>query len=324
MIPEKVSAAFTTWQRRMVKSGEPEEESAAQAELAQIVNSGAGQLSEYLFENLMMDRSQKYGVQVLHRKLSAGEASDPPKELEEEIAVAFSNLRPSQAIRPVYWTVAHAQWMMSNLLGDDWVRSLKGKDDDGTTRNVCRRLGGLHHIRGRISVFRDCPVSRAWWRVRISRQAAKASKGRLTDEHAYALFRRNTSWEALVGGCVRNVAVINDPRAIAAICVHIHSRFGFDGTPGSKYVTQLTRALARHSIHLSFAVTPFEEMLEICDKAAEESAAEDKAAEESAVEDKAVEESAAEANPAVRGKTKSQVEDKVVEESAAEESLEDS
>ena len=271
MIPDKVATAFASWQRRLVQVRESREETDAQEELARIIDAGAGHLYEYLLENLLMDRSNTYGVQMLHRQLTAGEANDPPKELEIEIANKFSDLHPAQAIRPVYWTVAHVQWMrQGRLLGDDWVRSLKGKNNDATARNVCRRLGGLHHIRGKVSVLSNCPISRAWWRVRIARRAAENSEDRLAAEDAYSVLQRNTSWAELVGGCVQSVAVINNPRALAAICCHLHSKFDPGQNPGARYVTKLTLALARHSNIISFAETPFEKLLGICDEVAEE------------------------------------------------------
>lgn len=269
MIPEKVSTAFVDWQKRLVLArGESDEETAEQATLARVIDAGADHLYDYLLENLLMSRSDTpdmYGVQLLHRQLSEGEANDPPKELELEIADAFADLHPAQAIRPTYWTVAHAQWLKLELLGDDWVRGLKGKNNDATARNVCRKLGGLHHIRGKVSVLSDCPISRAWWRVRIAKQAAEASEGRLNVENAYSALRRNTSWAELIGGCVRNVAVINEPRALAAICTNIHNNFRI--APPKNYARDIARGLARHSNVLSLHVTPFKELLRICEEA---------------------------------------------------------
>ena len=279
MIPQEEAAAFVRWQKKVVlpKKHRTESTEAAQARLAEVVRGGSKSLVEYLIAELGLDESLPYGAPRLPRRLTAGEAGDPPPELEKEIADAFSYENPSKgihpvtpelAIRSVFWTIAHVQWLRRNCIEEDWVRKLEGKNDDATARNVCRRLGGLPHIRGRISVLNDCPISRAWWRVRIAKQSAEAAKGCLSTERAYKALKHNALWAELIGGCVRNVAVVNEPRALAAICVNISRNFKYGSTPPKNYARDIARTLARHSSSVSLHVVPFEELLRICDKAA--------------------------------------------------------
>ena len=280
MIPQEVAAAFVGWQKRVVlpKKHRTEITEAAQARLAEVVRGGSKSLMEYLMAELGLDGSSSYGVPMLPRRLTAGEAGGPPPALERELFDAFSDANPSDgihpvtpelAIRPVFWTIAHVQWLRNDLIEEDWVRKLEGKDDDATARNVCRRLGGLPHIRGRLSVLNDCPISRAWWRVRIAKQSADAVKdGCLSLEMAYRALKHNPLWAELIGGCVRNVAVVNEPRVLAAICVNISRNFKYGSNPPKNYARDIARTLARHSSSVSLHVVPFEELLCICDKAA--------------------------------------------------------
>lgn len=280
-----MAAAFVRWQKRVVlpKKHRTESTESAQAQLAEVVRGGSKALVEYLITELGLDGSSSYGAPMLPRRLTAGEAGDPPAELEKEIAEAFSDANPSGgihpvtpelAIRPVFWTIAHVQWLRNDLIEEDWVLKLEGKNDDATARNACRRLGGLHHIRGRLSVLNDCPISRAWWRVRIAKQSAEAVKDEavkddcLSTERAYRALKHNALWAELIGGCVRNVAVVNEPRVLAAICVNISRNFKYGSTPPKNYARDIARTLARHSSSVSLHVVQFEELLRICDQAA--------------------------------------------------------
>ena len=276
MIPQEVATCFSSWQNKVVlpKKHRTENLEAAQARLAEVVRGGSRSLVEYLLAELGLDGSLSYDAPMLPRCLTAGEAGDPPPQLEVEIADAFSGansrdnahpVTPAQAIRSVFWTISHVQWLKEGMLEEDWVQSLEGNSDDATARNVCRKLGGLQHIRGKVSVLSDCPISRAWWRVRIAKQATEASEGRLTVENAYSALSRNTSWAELIGGCVKNVAVVNEPRALAAICTNIHNNFRI--VPPKNYARDIARELARHSNVLSLHVTPFKELLRICEEA---------------------------------------------------------
>ena len=298
MIPQEVDNHFSSWQKRVVlpKKQRTKNIEVAQARLAEVVRGGSRALVEYLLAELGLDGTLSYDAPMLPRCLTAGEAGDPPPQLEVEIADAFSgaNLRdnahpvtPAQAIRPVFWTISHVQWLKNGFLEKDWVRGLERNNDDSTARNVCRKLGGLQHIRGRISVLRDCPISRAWWRVRIAKRVAEVSEGQLTVENAHSTLRPSASWEEIIGGCVKNVAVINEPRALAAICTNIHNNFRI--APPKNYARDIARGLARHSNVLSLHVTPFEELLRICEEVSIDFYAKDVAPDEAEQDEEASE-----------------------------------
>ena len=53
---------------------------------------------------------------------------------------------------------------------------------DAAVRNPFRRMGGLPHVRGKLSVLADCPISCAWWRRRVARLAVAEYSDASRDE----------------------------------------------------------------------------------------------------------------------------------------------
>ena len=94
-------------------------------------------------------------------------------------------IRRRDASRPVFWTLAHIRWLEEGQLGDQIEETLLrggGRDstEDQRTRNLLRRVGGLPHVRGKVSVLSDSPISRAWWRGSVASEIADAAADDIT------------------------------------------------------------------------------------------------------------------------------------------------
>lgn len=272
MITKTFEERVGHWQQRVVvkkgKESNSVELQQIQAELAESAREGTPALVEYLRGHLdiknrsaMLESEQK--VPLLVRKLTADEARLVPVELEREIAVSLETVSAEDAVRPAFWTAAHIVWAEEGLLEDGWASKLVGKDDDTTARNVCRYLGGLPHVRGKISVLINCPLSRAWWRVRMAHRIADASEHYLTFEETHRMLHRPPVWEVFTEELVRRLAVMNELRALAAICRLFLNEYA-EEAKRKKVIRNMIHQMASYSTVVNFSLAPFEDLLMLC------------------------------------------------------------
>ncbi len=272
MITKDFEERVGNWQQRVVvkKGKESGEESLKQIqdELANAAREGTPALVEYLRDSLgVKNRSAmleaKQEVPLLVRRLTVDEARYVPVELEREIAVSLESVSAEDAARPAFWTAAHIVWAEEGLLEDGWASRLVGKHDDATARNVCRFLGGLPHVRGKVSVLVDCPLSRAWWRVRMAYRITDTSERNLTFEDTHKMLHRPSVWEALAEELVRRLAVMNEPRALAAICTRFLDEYSAEANR-RQVIRNMIHRMASYSTVVNFSLAPFEDMLMLC------------------------------------------------------------
>lgn len=269
---ELPTGRFTGWQRSLITSnrgngpagdGDVEEVRLRQKELVAALHEGSLGLTAYLREQLGLVE-QRIGDDLpwLPRQLTPEEAFEPPLQLEGELHQAWGGIVPAGlASQPQYWVLCHIAWIEEGLLGDDLMatftrppsRSQAVGLDEGVlevqARTFLRHIGGLPIVRGKISVFSDCPLARAWWRGRLAAEAAaNAPHLSVADAHS-ALHRRNQTWEELVQLLLRRLTVMNHPKARAALVAYVAS----EQTVSREELQSIAKACARyglgHSLH---------------------------------------------------------------------------
>lgn len=272
MITKNFEERVGDWQQRVVvkkgKESNNVELQQIQAELANAAREGTPALVAYLRGSLdIKNRSAMLGaeqkVPLLVRRLTADEARYVPVELEREVAVSLEGISAADAVRPAFWTAAHIVWAEEGLLEDGWASKLVGKHDDATARNVCRFLGGLPHVRGKVSVLVNCPLSRVWWRVRMTRRIVDASEHNLTFEDTHKMLHHPPVWEVLAEELVRRLAVMNEPRALAAICHRFLDEHAAEAN-SRNVIQSMIHRMASYSTVVNFSLAPFEDMLMLC------------------------------------------------------------
>lgn len=280
MITKNFEDKVGSWQQQVVvKRGKEEggeELELRQSELMTAARGGTTILFEYLRRELgVKNRSdmleEEREIPLLVRRLTVDEARYVPVELEREIAAGLATISAADAARPAFWTAAHIVWAEENLLEEGWAKKLvsKGKDMDVTARNVCRNLGGLPHIRGKTSVLVDCPLARAWWRVRIANLIAEAGLDLELDVYdTHRILHRSPVWEVLTGELVRRLAVMNEPRALAAL-VNFFNKGNIEKI-NKDHFKQMIHRMASYSTVINFSVAPFADMMELCSAVGQE------------------------------------------------------
>ena len=278
MITTEFERKVDFWQQQVVVkkgkgSGDANLEQ-RQVDLETAAKGGMSALVEYLQEQLgftsrkeILEAEQE--IPMLGRRLTVDEARYVPVELKQEIVGGFATISAADAARPAFWTAAHIVWAEENLLEKGWAKKLVGKDADATARNVCRNLGGLPHIRGKTSVLVDCPLARAWWRVRIANLIAEAGLDLELDVYdTHRILHRSPVWEVLTGELVRRLAVMNEPRALAALVTFFNK--GNIDKINKDHFKQMIHRMASYSTVINFSVAPFEDMMEICSRVGQE------------------------------------------------------
>ena len=217
----------------------------------------------------LMARRSKH-LRFHARRLLQTNSRDPPRELENELAQAWrGQMQPAQASQPVFWLLCHIDWLEQDRFGADRLASsftASAVSLDDQTRTFLRRSGGLPHIRGNISVFSDCPLARSWWRCRIVDAVVDDAGGEISREDAHrVLHDYRPVWETLVRLSLRQITVINQPRARAALVAALIRR----DRPGPETVQRIAMALARHGLTRSLQHTPWPELQEIAVHAAD-------------------------------------------------------
>ena len=278
----EIEQHFSDWQRGLATRGKAISPSVAdsQKELLGVVSEGPLAFAAYLRGRLGLTAEDSIDAPALPEPIDASEYRDPPFDLERTLSESWYGLiRRRDASRPVFWTLAHIRWLEEGQLGNHIEEALLrggGRDstDDSRTRNLLRRVGGLPHVRGKVSVLSDSPISRAWWRGSVASEVADAAADELTlsaaDVHR-VLHSHNDAWARLIGDSVHRITVMNQPRARAAV-VKLYEGATREGDPIPPLEMQLAaRLLSRHSVALAFEQLDWEELTNIAREALERS-----------------------------------------------------
>ena len=207
----------------------------------------------------------------LPRPLSVAELREPPFDLEVEVGDRLAEaVTVAEASTPLFWLICHIDWLEKGFLGGDIHAALfggggaAGKTDpverlEAETRNFLRRTGGIF-VRGNVSVLSDCPISRAWWRRRLAREAARHLPAPADVDTVHRLLHQSRPvWEELVMIGLRRFTVICHERTRAAII----SRLAERGELKKADVAASAEHLARHALGVSLAGLPWDELCRI-------------------------------------------------------------
>ncbi len=277
ILSQETRQLFSAWQEGLAKKkGDRDEDMIErQEELMHTVEQGPSVLAGYLRDQLGLGTDVSIKAPPLPRKLTPSEYRDPCFQLERDICRDWQGLvQPGLASQPLYWTVLHVAWLEEGLIGDQIDVALLSGGRDSTveerTRNLLRRLGGLAHVRGKISVLVNCPLGRAWWRGYVGQLAAEHSSDALTSEAAHrVLHASNPAWEKLAGDSVRRVTVNNRPEIRAALIYHFRDASRESGGVDADHFQRTAQVLARHGSLISFDLVPWTTLIEMAANAAQ-------------------------------------------------------
>ena len=279
---------LSTWQMAAVQTGRKDDKQAdahnekakpLQDELIAAVKDGPQALAHHMRGKLGLGPKQQIDAPTLPRPLTASEYRDPPLTLERDLCDSLPGLTPVVAAQPAFWTLCHIVWIEADcfepplepfFLGAK-VNGKMPKASDAAVRNLFRRMGGLPHVRGKLSVLADCPISCAWWRRRVAQLAAAESQ-RVGDpfsvEDAHRVLHAGSdAWARLVGDSVRRITVVNSSRLHAALIAEYHDAARDGGGLPAKELQAVVRELATFGTTLCFDTVSWAEMRDIVARA---------------------------------------------------------
>ena len=279
--PHELRERLSAWQTAAVKTGRKDDKHASahnerakplQDELIAAVKEGPQSLAHLMRRKLGLGVGQRMDAPELPRPLTSSEFRDPPLTLEWDLCDAMPDLTPEIAAQPAFWTVCHLAWMEADCFESPLEPFFLGAKvtgkmpatTDRAIRNLFRRMGGLPHVRGKLSVLADCPISCAWWRRRVA-QLAVAESERVGDpfsvEDAHRVFHAGSdAWARLVGDSVRRTTVVNSSRLHAAlIAEYIDAARDKHGLPAKEFQA-VVRELATFGTTLCFDAVPWSEL----------------------------------------------------------------
>lgn len=276
----RIGPTFTEWQRSLaVRPRELDSEEARlayvqrQQGLADALSEGASALARYLRGHLELDSADLIGAPNLPREaLTPHEFREAPAELETELAEAWDGrISSADASKPLFWLLCHIEWIEQGRFGPDRMHAFftegggRGDTLDARTRTFLRRTGGLPHVRGNVSVLTDCPLARAWWRVRVAAEVAEEPDSLLTLAEAHDVLRAaGQVWSEIAQMGLQRTTAINQPRARAALVAALADT----GEANKAAVTRSAQALARAASTRSLAHVPWPELKAIAHTAA--------------------------------------------------------
>lgn len=268
---------FSDWQRGLTLWNKPNQSATEvherQVALRDAVHGGTTTFVAYLKDQLGLTAGESDDAPPLPRSLDPSEFRDPPFQLERQIYEAWRDVVKARfASQPLFWTRAHASWIDQGRLGEQLTPALLGAlqsgkpmgNDEAATRNLLRRLGGLPHVRGKVSVIQDCPLSRCWWRGRIAEGAAQASHGELDGETAHrVLHSTNDAWDRFAGDSVKRITAINHASVRAAVICQYREASRETGGVDAHEMQDAVRILARYGPPVIFDGLDWSELCEL-------------------------------------------------------------
>ncbi len=167
-------------------------------------------------------------------KLTESEYNNPPDDTEQDLYEKWKDVPPETACRVTFWgevTLNHIEkgaiqacYLAAGTdtaRGADRIRQvLSGNGEiDSCVRTILRNLSGIPEARGNISVYVNCPFSRAWWRVRLAHEVHEAVKeifGREDpsdfEKIVHLLRWKNEGWETIMRWVISRNSVLGDTK----------------------------------------------------------------------------------------------------------------
>ena len=192
------------------------------------------------FSDIVVEsRSPKLSFRSKGRPLTGQEIANPPIETEQDNYEILNNLPPRLAALPSFWTSYQLEMVRRELIDpadlatpitsgkvtgraclQRAIKRTKTNLLDKCTRTILRQLGGLPEVRGYVTVFVDCRLSRAWWRGHISHQVARDMKLSVDDVWSH-LRLTDATWDQLQQFSVKRLTVVGDRSVRSALIARL-------------------------------------------------------------------------------------------------------
>ncbi len=285
------SDKFREWQASMIfqpklygaNSASAEEErqraQSNQERLESAISRGADDVRAFICEELEIVNSTAILSRLpgLPKPLTEAEMKGPTLKVDQEVSQALDTwgISPRLAAESSFWMLCHARWIGDDRFPDGvakvFTESSKAADDlEAQTRNFLRRTAGLHGIRGNTSVMTDCILSGCWWRTRIANEITKTASregASLSFEVVHHALQPRTVWEEFVLHSIKRLAVLNAPKARAAVVCAYVEHTNSKGTHSKVALASAMQAVAQLGHHYVLDLTDWSRLVDTASEA---------------------------------------------------------
>lgn len=220
------------------------------------------------------------------RRLTESEYKDPPRDTERELHDLWRGLTPAVACRPTFWGEVTLRQIEAGVIESGYLAANEGnvtggdrrlaqalgnngdeKALDSCVRAALRRFSGLPEARGNRSVYVNCPLSRAWWRMRLCESVSEHTPA--PGEQVLKVFRISLQyWENLILLMVSRNSVLGDRNARDVLVWSLSERLAEDKGSGlfkAGSLDRLCRALGVRAAWQEFGALEKAEMKTLID-----------------------------------------------------------
>lgn len=218
---------------------------------------------EYLAAQGVGQNFAALGAPLLASVLSESDLRQPSFAMAQRVRNAYRNLTSQEAASVSVWNVITLHNLSAERLAASYLAVGKGSASgqarihqalrdrsaqamDDCVRTVFRKMGGLPKIRGTVSVFSDCALSRAWWTGKIAEDAR--AEWPLDERQAWTTL--NQFWSVISEWAVSRPVLIACPALMAGLLAYLTQR-------PVRPRRGVQAVLARIGAHFS-AVSPYE------------------------------------------------------------------
>lgn len=188
---------------------------------------------DFMKETRVVGTGKEKELDVLG-KLTESEYNNPPDDTERILYKKWKDVPTKTACRVTFWgevtlnhvekDVIQASYLAAGTdtaRGVDRIRqALSGNGNiDSCVRTILRNMSGIPEARGNISVYVNCPFSRAWWRVRLAHEVHGAVReifGREDpsdfEKIVHLLRWKNEGWETIMRWVISRNSVLGDTK----------------------------------------------------------------------------------------------------------------
>lgn len=167
-------------------------------------------------------------------RLTEAEYINPPEDTELSMYAQWKDIPPETACRVTFWgevTLNHirqgkieAHYLATSsdtTRGIDHIQKALASDQNTSScvLNVLRSMSGIPEKRGNISVYANCPFSRAWWRVRLAHEVQKTVRdvcGQKSPDAFKKILKllrlKNEGWETIMRWVISRNSVLGDTK----------------------------------------------------------------------------------------------------------------
>lgn len=217
-------------------------------------------------------------VSISHEQFTEGEYKKPPPDTEKRIHDYWKDVTPAVACKKTFWGEVTLKYIEEGIIESHFLLDNSNiarngaqfdneqKRVDSCVRTAIRRFSGLPE-RGNRSVYTDCPLGRAWWRVYLCKEVSKNTSAQ--EEQVLKVFRVSKEyWENIVMLMVSQNSVLGDRNAWDTLVWSLAEKLDTDENSeafNSKSLPVLRRALGVRAAWQEFGALNKEEMKTLID-----------------------------------------------------------